>query len=175
MTRALTPQTISYFVPNTNTVSSDSRTITARSSQGLPVTITRADASSEFCTVNGTPGAYSLTALAAGSCVLTFSQAGDATRAPATLTLTRTITVALTPQTISYFIPSTLTVSGTPRTITGTSSQGLEVTITRADASSAFCTVNGTPGAYSLTALAAGSCVLTFSQAGDATLSLIHI
>jgi ribosomal protein S27E len=147
------------------TVSNINRTyaLSATSSSGNAVTFTTSSAST-ICEISGTtltvkPGG--------GTCVIRASVAEDATYAAAVLDVTRVITTALTPQSISAAIPNPMTVSSINRTyaLSATSSSGNAVTFTTSSAST-ICEISGTtltvkPGG--------GTCVIRASVAEDAT------
>jgi len=100
--------------------------------------------------------------VAAGTCSLTASQAGNATYAAAT-PVTQTFTVGLTPQTITFAAPVSMALGSAPFSVSATAGSGL--TVTFASNSITICTVSGA----TVTLVAAGTCSLTASQAGNAT------
>jgi hypothetical protein len=107
------------------------------------------------CTLTGS----TLHADAAGECVVTASQVGDSTYAPAK-DRARTVRVTLRPQSITFPSPGGLQVGATVD-LAATAGSGLAVSF----AVSGPCTLTG----VTLTADAHGDCVVVASQAGDAT------
>ena len=69
-------------------------------------------------------------------------------------------------QTITFAKPANKTLAQSPLTVTGTASSGLAVSFTTT--TPAVCSSGGTNGA-TITLLAAGTCTVTASQAGNAT------
>ncbi len=86
-TPVLTPQTITFKDPGTQTMGSTPAALVAASTSGLPVRLDSTTPS--VCSVNGT----TLTLLATGACTITASQAGNDSVAAA-VTASRTFTVA---------------------------------------------------------------------------------
>ncbi|PIQ50688.1 MAG: hypothetical protein COW02_18920 [Comamonadaceae bacterium CG12_big_fil_rev_8_21_14_0_65_59_15] len=128
---------------------------------GNPVTFT--STTLLICTVAGTNGS-TVTALTAGNCVISANQAASAnyTAAPQT---TQTIAVSAGTQSVSFGFAPALSVGGSG-TVTATGgASGNAVTFTTTTPT--ICTVAGTNGS-TVTALAAGSCVIAANQAGNA-------
>ncbi|MEX8505903.1 lectin like domain-containing protein [Leptothrix ochracea] len=153
----LKAQTLTVTAPTTLTLGTTG-TITATSTSGLPVTITATTPT--ICTVSGS----TITPVIAGACTLSSTQAGDQTWKAATA-VTSKITVSapvLKAQTLTVTAPTTLTL-GTTGTVTATSTSGLTVAL--ASTTPTICTLVGS----TLTPVAAGSCAITASQAGDTT------
>jgi hypothetical protein len=119
-----------------------------------------ASTTASVCTVNGATATF----LAAGTCSITASQAGNSTYAAATpVAQSFTVNAApLTAQTISFANPGAQTV-GTPLALTATATSGL--TVSFASTTASVCTVNGATATF----LAAGTCSITASQAGNST------
>jgi hypothetical protein len=160
---SLTAQTISFTNPSAMTVGDADQTLTVSASSALTVSLTTADSS--ICTiVSGKAHA-----VAAGTCSITAAQAGDSTYSAAT-SVTRTFTISasapsLSAQTISFTNPSAMTVGDADQTLTVSASSALAVSLTTANSS--ICTiVSGKAHA-----VAAGTCSITASQAGDSTYS----
>jgi hypothetical protein len=132
--------------------------LTATASSGLPVTFT--SDTPQICTVSGTTATF----VAAGTCSITASQAGNNTYAAAVpVTVSFAVNAAsLTAQTITFATPGTQTV-GTPLTLTATATSGLAVSFV--STTQTVCTVSGTTATF----IAAGTCSITASQAGNST------
>ena len=151
-------QSITFNPPATATYGDGPITLSATATSGLTAIIA----------VTSGPGSLSgntLTITGVGPIVVTASQAGDGTYAPAT-DVHKTIVVGKANQSIGAisFTPTTLTVGGTT-TVSATSTSGLAVTFTSATPS--ICTVSGT----TVTGITAGTCTITADQAGNATYS----
>ena len=160
---SLSAQTISFTNPAAMTVGDADQTLTVSASSSLTVALTTAD--SAICTiVSGKAHA-----VAAGTCSITAAQAGDSSYSAAT-SVTKTLTISaaapiLSAQTISFTNPAAMTVGDADQTLTVTASSSLAVALTTAD--SAICTiVSGKAHA-----VAAGTCSITASQAGDSSYS----
>jgi hypothetical protein len=150
----LLQQTIT-FGPQGNQYVGTTMTPAASASSGLPVTFSTTTPS--ICTASGT----SLTMLAAGTCIAVANQAGNLIYSPAP-GVTRWINVVLNPQTITFTAIPGQTV-GTSVGLSATSSAGLPVLFT--SNSPSICSVSGS----TVTELAAGTCSISASQAGNAT------
>ena len=96
-----------------------------------------------------------------GVCKVSATQAGNAAYAAATQVL-RSITLSKAANAITFTAPTALTLNQSPYALSATASSGL--TVSFASSTTSICTVNGT----SLTLVAAGTCTITASQAGDA-------
>ena len=154
---ALTPQTITFSNPGTQTVGAP-LTLSATASSGLAVSF--ASTTTSVCTVSGTTA----TLIAAGTCTIQATQAGNGTYAAAT-PVSQSFTVnpiSLLPQTITFANPGTQTV-GTPLTLSATASSGL--TVSFASTTTSICTVSGTTATF----VASGSCTIQATQAGNST------
>lgn len=135
-------------------------TVAASSSAGLPVTLGVDPGSAALCSLSGT----SLTALAAGDCVVVADAAGDATHASARGSAT--VRIDALAQSIEVAVSAAsalaLTFGDAPRQITGfSSSAGLPLSYS--SRTPATCTVSGD----TLAPVAAGSCVIRIEQAGN--------
>jgi outer membrane protein OmpA-like peptidoglycan-associated protein len=109
-----------------------------------------------------------VTLLTTGTCTVTASQAGDSTwSAAADVPRSFAITAVPAPgtQAIAFPQPADVAVTGGPVSLGATASSGLPVAY--ASATPAVCTVTGA----SVTLLAAGTCTIAASQAGDATVA----
>ena len=128
----------------------------ATASSQLPVTLT--SSTTGICTVNGD----TITAVVAGTCVITATQPGDANYgAAAPVTQTFPVSTAQA-QTITFSTPTTKTTADGTFASGATSSAGLPVTL--ASLTPAVCTTNGT----NIVILGPGTCTIRASQAGDA-------
>jgi hypothetical protein len=156
----LRPQTIIFNPVTVKTLTATTTSYTlpeATASSGLEVTF--ATTTSEFCTVDGNI----LTPLkGGGTCVVRASQAGDGTYSPATQD--RNITITRVAQSIAAFGPTAMDMLSVPQELSATKGAGTApVVFAVAPASTAICQIDDSL----LTVLAAGSCVITASQAQD--------
>jgi hypothetical protein len=144
--RTLTATTTSYTLPG------------ATAGSGLEVTFTTT--TPEFCTVDGN----TLTPIKGGGvCVVRATQAGDGTYSPATQDAK--ITITRVAQSITAFAPTAMNMLSVPQELSATNGAGsAPVTFVVAPASTSICQIDS---GNSLTVLAAGSCVITASQAQD--------
>ena len=153
--RVKLPQTIAFTQPG-GAASGVMVPLTASASSGLPVSFHSATLG--VCRVSG----EAARTLAAGSCVITATQGGNAAYAPAAgLARSFTVHTGTRPQTIRFRQPPG-TVAGRPVVLFARATSQLPVSL-RSDTRS-VCTVSGT----TLTALAAGMCTITASQGGNA-------
>jgi hypothetical protein len=156
---APTAQAITFISPGNQTLGVAPAALAATSSSGLAVAF--ASTTTSVCTVNGS----TLTLLGAGTCTLSASQPGDASYAAAT-PVSNTFTVAaapLTAQTISFASPGNQTLGSAPAALAATASSGLAVSYT--STTTGTCTTSGS----TLTLVAAGTCTVIASQAGNTT------
>jgi hypothetical protein len=151
---AATAQTITFAQPANTSFGSAAVALTASASSGLSVAF--ASTTPTVCSVNGT----ALSLLSAGTCSITASQSGNASFAAAT-SVSRSLTVLLAAQTISFTSPGNQTPGTTPAALTATSTSGLVVGFMTTTPS--VCTVSGT----ALTLVAAGNCTVNASQNGN--------
>ena len=151
-------QSISFASPGSQTLGSAPAPLLATASSGLPVLL--ASTTPSVCSVSGT----ALTLLAAGTCTVSASQAGNATygAAPAVSHSFTVTAAALLAQSISFTAPGGQTLGTAPAPLLATASSGLPVLLASTTAS--VCSVSGT----ALTLLAAGTCTVSASQAGNA-------
>lgn len=148
-------QTITFPVIDGVTFGVAPMVLSATATSGLAVSF--ASSTPAVCTVAGS----SLTIVGAGTCGVQASQPGNSTFAQAA-SVTRSFTVAKSPQTIS-FSPLPPMVFGAPTaTFTATASSGLPVEFVSLTPTT--CAVEGT----SLRALAGGTCTVEARQGGDA-------
>ena len=151
----LITQTIIFTSPGTQTMGSTA-SLVASASSGLAVAIVSNTPS--VCTVSGA----TLTSLASGTCTLSASQAGNGSFAAAA-SVSRSVTVQPAPlllQSISFGAPATQT-AGSSSTLVASASSGL--TVAFSSSTQGVCTVSGS----SLTLVAAGTCSISASQAGN--------
>ena len=131
--------------------------LTASASSGLPVTFT--SLTPTVCTTSGS----TVTLVAAGTCTIRASQAGDATYGAATnVDQSFTVTPILASQ-ITFGALSNQTFGAGPFSVSATASSGLPVTFSSLTLS--VCLVN----ANTATLLAVGTCTIRAAQGGDAT------
>ena len=149
-------QTITFTPPTSLTSAQFPYTLTTTASSGLPVIVT--SSTTGVCTISG----QTLTLVTAGRCTLTASQAGNETYGPAR-SVTRSISLSKTTQTITFAPPTSLTSAQFPYTLSAIASSGLPVTIT--SSTTGVCTVSG----QTLTLVTAGRCTLTANQPGNST------
>jgi outer membrane protein OmpA-like peptidoglycan-associated protein len=155
--------------PNTQTINfpdpgaqAPSTTISNAASATSGLTVTLTSLTPGVCTVSGT----SIITVAAGTCTVTATQAGNASYMQA-LPVTRSFPVSvLTSQTITFNTPATQTV-GTPITVSPTSTSGLQVTVISLTPS--VCTVAASGSSWVVTHLTTGICQLRGTQAGNST------
>jgi exo-beta-1,3-glucanase (GH17 family) len=167
ITTAKTPQSISAAIPNPMTVSSVNKTyaLSATSSSGSAVTFTTSSLST-ICEISGTNGTTLTVKPGGGTCVIRASVAENDIYAGAVLDVTRVITSAKTPQSISAAIPNPMTVSSVNKTyaLSATSSSGSAVTFTTSSLST-ICETSGTNGTTLTVKPGGGTCVIRASVA----------
>ncbi len=154
--QSLTPQTIAFNNPGAQTVGTP-LTLSATASSGLTVSFTSSTTS--VCTVSGGTATF----VTAGTCSITASQSGNGTYAVAApVTQSFTVHAALIAQSIAFANPGAQTV-GTPLALVASASSGL--TVSFASTTSSVCTVSGATATF----VAAGTCSVQATQAGNAT------
>jgi hypothetical protein len=152
---ALTAQTITFGTVADKVFSTATSALAATASSGLAVTL--ASLTPSYCTVSGS----TLTIVAAGSCQVKATQAGNTTFAAAT-DVTNTFNITKAAQAITFASPGSQTIGTAAPALSATGgASGSAVTIASSTAS--ICTVSGS----ALTLVAAGNCTLTASQAGN--------
>ena len=152
---ALTAQTITFGAVADKVFSTATSALSATASSGLAVTL--ASLTPSYCTVSGS----TLTIVAAGSCQVKATQAGNTTFAAAT-DVTNTFNITKAAQAITFTSPGSQTIGTAAPALSATGgASGSAVTIASSTAS--ICTVSGT----ALTLVSAGNCTLTASQAGN--------
>jgi hypothetical protein len=155
---ALFSQTITFGALGSQTLGAAPFTISATASSGLPVSF--ASLTAPVCTLSGN----TLTIVAAGTCTIQASQAGNAIYSAApNVDQSFQVTNVLQSQTITFGALSNQTLGAAPFAVSATASSGLPVTF--ASLTSAVCTVS----ASTVTLLSAGTCTIRASQAGNAT------
>ena len=155
-------QTISFAALPTASVRQSPLTVAATASSGLAVSFTTS--SGAVCTAGGTNGA-TITLLKTGTCRVVASQSGNTVYKPAP-TMAQSFPVVTGTQTITFGPLADRSVSQPPETLTATATSGLPVTFVASPA--ATCTLGGSNGTV-LTLQAPGTCMVTASQAGNAT------
>ncbi len=156
-TGALTPQTITFGPLANQTLGAAPFTISATASSGLPVSFL--SITPAVCTVNGSQ----VTLLAAGTCTIEADQGGNGAYAGApAVQQSFTVTAAgLAAQTITFGALANQTLGAAPFNISATATSGLPVSF--ASLTTSVCTVNATQ----VTLVAAGTCTIQATQAGD--------
>ena len=150
-------QVIDFTQPPTQGVGVN-YTLDATASSGLPVTF--ASNTMGVCTVSGDV----VTIIAEGTCSITASQSGNTSWNAAT-TVTRTFTV-IPGQVISFTTPATMTVSQVKTDVAVSSSVGFVVTVTSLTTDVCTISSNTSTSVVTVTAVAAGQCVLVASHPG---------
>jgi len=149
-----TQQTIDFGLISAQSVDS-TLALTVTASSGLPVSLT--SITPAICTVSGSTASL----LAAGTCTIQASQAGNPVYAAAPA-VAQSFTVNLLAQTITFSaIPAQIISTLVPVTLSATASSGLPVNYT--STTSGICMVSGS----TMTILADGTCTIQASQPGD--------
>jgi sugar lactone lactonase YvrE len=151
---SLASQTISFLQPVALTVGG-TQTLSATASSGLPLSST--SSTTEVCSVSGSM----VNALAPGTCTITINQGGNNIYSAAS-SATRSFTVSLASQNITFAQPTALTV-GAVASLSAFASSGLPVSF--ASTTNGICSISGSI----VTAAAAGTCTITVNQAGNGT------
>lgn len=151
---AQTAQTITFATLAGKTYGNAPFTVSASASSGLPVSF--ASLTTPACTVAGN----TVTIVAAGTCTIRASQPGNGTYAVAP-NVDRTFTIAKASQTVTFSAPAGRRLDQSPFDISATASSGLAVAF--ASTTTSKCTVAGT----TVTLVAAGTCTIRASQAGN--------
>jgi hypothetical protein len=147
-------QTIIGFNPISMTMGTGTQTLSSTAGSGsAPVTFKTSSTTCSISPIDGT----TLTAVAAGKCVITASKAADGVYAAAP-NVTKTITISAGVQTITGFSLAPMIAGGT-QTLSATKGAGSAPVTFKTTSTS--CRVSGT----TLTALTAGRCIVTASQA----------
>ena len=152
-------QTISFTNPGSQTYSPGGTVALAATGGASGNPLTFASTTASVCSVSGS----TVTMLAAGTCSIKASQAGNANFEPAT-NVTKSFNIGKAPQAISFTNPGDKTFSpgGTVALTASGGASGNPVTF--ASTTAAVCTVSG----GTATMVSAGSCSIKASQAGTA-------
>ncbi len=150
-------QTITFAPLSAKTYGATPFTVSATATSGLPVNF--ASINTSVCTVSGD----TVTLVAPGTCSIKATQPGNADYSGAPI-VTRSFTVNKETQSIAFAsIPAQ--VVGADVTLSATASSGLPVSF--ASTTSSICTVSGNTA----TLIAAGTCAVKATQAGNADFS----
>ena len=152
---ALTSQTIAFGLLANLTFGASPFTIVATASSGLPVSF--AATTSSICTVSNS----TVTLVAAGTCTVQASQAGNAIYAAAPK-VSQSFAVGKASQTITFGALGDKTAAMAPFTISATASSALAVTFL--SVTKTVCTFGG----GKVTLVAVGTCIIQAAQAGNA-------
>ena len=152
----LISQTITFAALGGKTYGDPPFTVSATASSGLPLSFSSLTTS--ICVVSGN----TVTLFAVGTCTIRASQAGNAVYAPAP-NVDQTFSVARASQTITFAALSNKPLGTAPFTVSATASSGLPVSFSSLTTS--VCTINGNIA----TLIAAGTCTVRASQAGNST------
>jgi hypothetical protein len=147
-------QAITFGALSNRTYSATAFAVSATASSGLSPTYSSLTTS--VCTVSGA----NVTMLAEGTCTVRASQAGNSLW-NAAANVDRSFTISKASQTITFGSLASRAYSGTPFTVSASSTSDLTVTI--ASRTTGVCTVSGT----SVTMVSVGTCTLQASQAGN--------
>ena len=151
-------ETISFTAPTNVAYGSGNVTLSATASSGLAVTF--ASSTTGVCTVSGT----SVSLITAGTCTIAASQSGNANYSAAQQ-VTQSFTITQASQTLSFAALSNKILGQPAFTVSATASSTLTASFSSATAS--VCSTGGTNGS-TVTLIAAGTCTIVASQAGNA-------
>ena len=153
---AKTSQTISFATPPNHPITDPPFTVSATASSGLPVAFS--SLTLPVCTVaDGV-----VTIVAAGSCTIRASQAGDGTFLAAS-NADRTFSITKLAQTITFGTLDNRPLNDSPFPVSATASSGLTVAFT--STTTPVCTV----ASGQVTLVAQGLCTIRATQPGDGT------
>jgi len=147
-------QTITFANPGDQELPTGTVSLTATADSGLTVSL--ASSTTSVCTVSGT----TLTLKDEGTCTITASQAGSGDYLAAD-NVERSFTVSKASQTITFADPGSKALSVGSFTASSSADSGLTVSL--ASSTGSVCSVTGS----TVSLLAAGTCTLTASQAGN--------
>lgn len=147
-------QSIAFANITAKTMAQSPYAVAPTATSGLVVALSSTTA--PVCTVTG----FVITFVAPGSCSITANQVGDGNWLAAAA-VTRTFTVSLAAQTITFATITAKTMLQSPLTVSPTASSGLAATLT--SSTTPVCTVSG----FVITFISAGSCTITATQAGN--------
>ncbi len=152
-------QTINFTLPTSVTYSPNGTVpLSYNSTSGLTVTL--ANLTPDVCTISGT----TLTLPSAGTCTVMANQAGNINYNAAP-SVSRTLTINLANQVISFTLPTSATYGNASLTLTAAGGgSGNPVTFTSTTTN--VCTTGGTNRA-TLTIVNAGTCTVTANQLGN--------
>ncbi|NBP82275.1 hypothetical protein EBU60_00180 [bacterium] len=154
-----TAQTITFTLSSSAITFGDSAPIITASSTAVGVTVSLTSSTPGVCTVS----ARTITVLTAGSCTIVAASAATPTVAAA-VSVSRTFTIALRSQAITWVQDLTGVVAPEEGPITLVASTNSPLTVTFVASPASVCTVSGTD----LTLVGPGNCSITARQAGDA-------
>lgn len=152
-------QTISFTNPGTKTPTAPTFASGATSTSGLTITLT--SLTPGVCTVSG----LNIDPIAAGTCTIVATQAGNSTYGAATPVTQNFPISTLTPQIITAPNPGNQTWGGSSSTITVTPTASSNLTVSLISLSPSVCTVSG----LVITILGPGNCSIRNVQAGNGT------
>lgn len=149
--------------------------VAARASSNLSVRFSTTTAST--CTVTnalfGEPAYVSF--IAAGTCTVTATQSGSSTYASASAN--QSFIISKGPQTVGFTsaVPISAAVgsNATYSVIATASPSGQAATISVSSTSTSICSISGSPGAYSVSYIGAGTCKLNADKASDSKFILL--
>ena len=142
-------------------ISSD-QTLVANSSAGIAYPVSLTSTTLGVCTV--VDGAIHV--VAAGTCSITASQAGDGTYSAAS-SVSKSIVISKLTQTITFTQPTAMNLTSADQVLTASTTAGISYSIIFTSTTLGVCTV--VDGAIRVVAV--GTCSITASQAGDGTYS----
>jgi hypothetical protein len=147
--------------PSGAVVGGSAYTVAATASSGLAVTFSVAAASAGVCSLAGS----TVSLLAAGTCTILADQGGNVNYQPAPQS-SQSFAISRAPQALSFTSspPTNAAVGGGAYVVAATASSGLAPSFSVAPASTGVCAVSGA----SVTFLAAGTCTVVATQAGNA-------
>jgi hypothetical protein len=151
-------QTITFASIPATSLAAGSVALNATASSGLPVSY--ASTTISVCTVS----ASTATLVAVGTCTIEAKQPGGSGYDSAAW-VTQSFKVTLTTQTISFAALPAVTYGAAPFSLSATASSGLAVSF--ASTTAPVCTVTGS----TVTLVAAGTCTIDATQAGDTAYS----
>ncbi|MEO8305143.1 MAG: kelch repeat-containing protein, partial [Betaproteobacteria bacterium] len=149
-------QSITFGALTAKAIGSPPFALSASASSGL--TVAFASGTLPVCTVSGS----TVTIVAAGTCTINATQAGNPTYSAAP-PVSQSFAVTAATQTITFAALGAKTFGNPPFAVTATASSGL--TVAFASGTPLVCTVTGT----TVTIIAGGSCTITATQPGDAS------
>ena len=148
-------QTITFGALSAQTYGAPPFTVTATASSGLTVRFN--SQTNPVCRVSGT----TVTLVAAGTCTIQATQAGNADYTAAT-PVNQSLQVAQASQTITFAALASQTLGSAPFTVSATASSGLTVHFN--SQTNPVCRVSGT----TVTLVATGTCTIQATQPGNA-------